>query len=78
MSSEEAGKTENLSDVTAEPAATAAPPDTDASSEDVTESRRRFITKAGKTLAYAAPVVLLFKPKEAIAASGGGSAATPG
>lgn len=46
--------------------------------EDRAASRRRFIAKAGKTIAYAAPIVLLFKPKEAIAASGGGSAITPG
>jgi hypothetical protein len=41
-------------------------------------SRRGFIGKAARKLAFAAPVVLLFKPKEVVAASAGGSAITPG
>ena len=39
--------------------------------------RREFLKKTVRRAAYIAPVVLLFKPQEAVAGSGG-SAITPG
>lgn len=39
--------------------------------------RREFLIKTVRRAAYIAPVVLLFKPREALAGSGG-SAITPG
>ncbi|MFH1419427.1 MAG: hypothetical protein ABII12_14220 [Planctomycetota bacterium] len=41
-------------------------------------SRRAFLGKTARKLAYAAPVALLFKPRQAVAASQGGSLITPG
>lgn len=40
-------------------------------------SRRKFLKHSARRLAYAAPVVLLFKPDEALAGSGG-TQITPG
>jgi len=48
--------------------------DTDA---EARSSRRAFLGKTARKLAYVAPVVLLFKPKQAVAASQGGSLITP-
>lgn len=39
-------------------------------SDRPSKSRRDFLADAGRTLAYVAPVVLLFDPPEALAASG--------
>ncbi|MFQ5410780.1 MAG: hypothetical protein ACE5EC_00725 [Phycisphaerae bacterium] len=50
------------------------PPKADA---EARSSRRAFLGKTARKLAYAAPVVLLFKPKQAVAASQGGSLITP-
>jgi hypothetical protein len=44
-------------------------PDHDEGKSSV-KTRRSFLADAGRTLAYAAPVVLLFDPPEALAASG--------
>jgi len=51
------------------------PPD---DAEDDRSSRRAFLGKTARKLAYAAPVALLFKPRRAVAASQGGSLITPG
>lgn len=48
----------------------------DASPTDATH-RRDFLKQTVRRAAYVAPVVLLFKPREAVAGSGG-SAITPG
>ncbi len=60
-------------------------PPMDATSDESSEapdgersSRRAFLGKTARKLAYAAPVMLLFKPKQAVAASQGGSLITPG
>lgn len=45
--------------------------------EERRASRRAFLTKTARKLAYVAPVALLFKPKQAVAASQGGSLITP-
>ncbi len=49
------------------------------SAEDVasTTDRRDFLKKTIRRAAYVAPIVLFFKPREAVAGSGG-SAITPG
>jgi hypothetical protein len=38
---------------------------------DADDTRRRFLCQSARKLAYAAPVVMLFKPRSALAASGG-------
>ena len=42
-----------------------------------TSDRREFLKKTARRVAYVAPIVLFFKPREAVAGSGG-SAITPG
>lgn len=44
--------------------------------EAMPPSRRRFLGACARRLAYAAPVVLLFRPKQSLAASQGGSLIT--
>lgn len=55
-----------------ENAAAEVPPDVSAD-----HGRRRFLKKSIRAAAFVAPVVLAFKPRDAIAGSGG-SAITPG
>lgn len=57
----------------------AGPEDGDASNTENAErsDRRDFLVKTARRAAYIAPVVLFFKPREAMATSGG-SAITPG
>ena len=44
--------------------------DAPAGEEDSSGTRRGFLGASARKLAYVAPVVLLFKPKKALAASG--------
>ncbi|MCB9852197.1 MAG: hypothetical protein H6819_03805 [Phycisphaerales bacterium] len=53
------------------------PSDMDLAPEPEVSGRREFLLKTARRAAYVAPVVLLFKPREAVAGSGG-SAITPG
>lgn len=51
--------------------------DDSTASDGATDGRRDFLKKSIKTAAFVAPVVLFFKPSEAVAGSGG-SLITPG
>lgn len=58
-------------------ASESAVPESERDSEPQKTDRREFLMKTVRRAAYVAPVVLLFKPREAVAGSGG-SAITPG
>ncbi len=83
ISGSTSGVDEQLSDLIEAPSAMN-PPTEDATNKPSDDeerdrsSRRAFLGKTARKLAYAAPVMLLFKPKQAVAASQGGSLITPG
>jgi len=53
-------------------------PEMDGTTDDrPASSRRAFLNKTARKAAYAAPLVLLFKPKSAIAGSGGSDITQP-
>ena len=54
-----------------------APPNAETASEQGMPDRRDFLKNTVRRAAYVAPIVMLFKPREAVAGSGG-SAITPG